>query len=70
MARRCYNKAKEGQLNNTGENLKKRFRAAGGGRRTKVPKICVALLEWFAGVQTSLSSNIFLLKARECLNMG
>ena len=53
MAKRRYDKTEEGQLDNSGEKSKKRFRGVGGGHKTKVPEIRVALFEWFVDVQTS-----------------
>lgn len=45
MAKKCYDKAEEGQLDNILENLKKLFRAAGGGRKTKVPELRATLFK-------------------------
>lgn len=45
MTKKCHDKAEEGQLDNFLENLKKLFRAAGGGRKTKVPELRVTLFK-------------------------
>ena len=68
MTKKCHDKAEEGQLDNFLENLKKLFRAAGGGHKTKVPELRVTLFKLFIDKRTYLSArlprSLFLLKAQ------